>query len=59
VWVVFGWAALVLDGGVHGTVDAVGWLAARPWLVGAAALALAALVALQPAWMPPLPASHG
>jgi len=41
VWAVFGWAALVLDGGVHGTVDAVGWLAARPWLVGAAGLGLA------------------
>jgi predicted metal-binding membrane protein len=37
----FGWAALVFDGGVHGTVDAVGWLAARPWLVGAAGLGLA------------------
>jgi predicted metal-binding membrane protein len=41
VWALFGWAALVFDGGVHGTVEAVGWLAARPWLVGAAGLGLA------------------
>jgi predicted metal-binding membrane protein len=41
VWAMFGWAALVFDGGVHGTVDAVGWLAVRPWLVGAAGLGLA------------------
>jgi predicted metal-binding membrane protein len=41
VWAMFGWAALVFDGGVHGTVDAVAWLAARPWLVGAAGLGLA------------------
>jgi Predicted metal-binding integral membrane protein (DUF2182) len=34
VWLVFGWAALVFDGGVHQTVDALRWLAARPWLVG-------------------------
>ena len=40
VWAMFGWAALVFDGGVHGTVDAVGWLV-RPWLVGAAGLGLA------------------
>jgi predicted metal-binding membrane protein len=54
VWAMFGWAALVFDGGVHGTVDALGCCWA-PMLVmfsvGAAdlgwmaALALAALVA--------------
>ena len=37
VWLVFGWAALVLDGGVHQAVDVLPWLAARPWLVGAVA----------------------
>jgi len=37
----FGWAALTFDGGVHQTVDAAAWLAARPWLVGAASLGLA------------------
>jgi predicted metal-binding membrane protein len=41
VWLMFGWAALVFDGGVHQSVDAVAWLAARPWLVGAATLGLA------------------
>jgi predicted metal-binding membrane protein len=41
VWVVFGWVALVLDGGVHRVVGAVSWLSARPWLVGVATLALA------------------
>jgi len=41
VWLVFGWAALVFDGGVHQAVDALPWLAARPWLVGAATLGLA------------------
>ena len=30
VWLVFGWAALVFDGGVHQAVDALPWLAARP-----------------------------
>jgi hypothetical protein len=90
VWALFGWATLVLDGGVHGTVAAVGWLAARPWLVGAAglgwmaalagltayeqlgrhgravataagvaALALAAVAALHPAWLPPVLAGQG
>ena len=38
VWLVFGWAALIFDGGVHLAVDALGWLAARPWLVGSASL---------------------
>ena len=32
VWLVFGWAALIFDGGVHQTVDALGWLAASPEL---------------------------
>ena len=41
VWVAFGWVALAFDGGVHRGVDAVGWLAARPWLVGAATVGLA------------------
>ena len=64
----FGWAALVFDGGVHGTVDALGCCWA-PMLVmfsvGAAdlgwmaALALAALVVLHPSWMPPVMAGHG
>jgi predicted metal-binding membrane protein len=41
VWSLFGWMALGFDGGVHRAVDAMPWLADRPWLVGAAALALA------------------
>jgi hypothetical protein len=41
VWSLFGWVALGFDGGVHQTVDAITWLSDRPWLVGAATLALA------------------
>ena len=41
VWVLFGWVALAFDGGVHHAVNWVPWLAAHPWLVGAATLALA------------------
>jgi predicted metal-binding membrane protein len=41
VWAVFGWVALGLDAGVHHAVDAFPWLAARPWLLGAATLGLA------------------
>lgn len=68
VWAMVGWAALLFDGGVHGTVDAVGccWaLMLVMFSVGAAdlgwmaALALAALVALHPSWMPPVMAGHG
>jgi predicted metal-binding membrane protein len=41
VWSLFGWMALGFDGGVHHVVDAIPWLSDRPWLVGAATLALA------------------
>lgn len=41
VWTAFGTAALVGDGLVHGIVDTWPWLAARPWLIGGAALVLA------------------
>jgi predicted metal-binding membrane protein len=41
VWSLFGWMALGFDGGVHQTVDAITWLSDRPWLVGAATLAVA------------------
>ena len=41
VWSLFGWMALGFDSGVHHAVDAVPWLAERPWLVGAATLAVA------------------
>jgi predicted metal-binding membrane protein len=41
VWFLFGWIALGFDSGIHHTVDAIPWLADRPWLVGAATLALA------------------
>jgi predicted metal-binding membrane protein len=41
VWSLFGWMALGVDGGIHHAVDAIPWLADRPWLVGAATFALA------------------
>ena len=41
VWAVFGWAALAFDDVVHRMTHALPWLAARPWLVGAATLGLA------------------
>jgi predicted metal-binding membrane protein len=41
VWALFGWAALAFDGAVHRVVHALPWLAARPWLVGAATFGLA------------------
>jgi predicted metal-binding membrane protein len=41
VWALFGWAALAFDDVVHRLAHALPWLAARPWLVGAATLGLA------------------
>jgi predicted metal-binding membrane protein len=41
VWALFGWAALAFDDGVHRVTHALPWLAAHPWLVGAATLGLA------------------
>jgi hypothetical protein len=41
VWALFGWAALAVDDGVHRVAHALPWLAAHPWLVGAAILGLA------------------
>jgi predicted metal-binding membrane protein len=41
VWGIFGAAALIGDGLVHQTVDGFPWLAARPWLVAGAVIALA------------------
>ena len=40
-WTAFGLAALLADGVVHTIVDGSPWLAARPWVVGGAALVLA------------------
>lgn len=40
-WTAFGLAALLADGVVHTIVDDSPWLAARPWVVGGAALVLA------------------
>lgn len=41
VWTGFGALAFLGDAGVHRAVDAVPWLAERPWLIGGTALALA------------------
>ena len=41
IWALFGWAALAFDDGVHRVAHALPWLAAHPWLVGAATLGLA------------------
>lgn len=41
VWTLFGWLALALDSIIHRTVDAVGWLGDRPWLLTAGTLAFA------------------
>ena len=41
MWALFGWAALAFDDVVHRLAHALPWLAARPWLVGAATLGLA------------------
>lgn len=41
VWMSFGAVAHLGDRGVHALVDLVPWLDARPWLIGAAVLALA------------------
>lgn len=40
-WTAFGIAALLGDGVVHTIVDGSPWLAARPWVIGGAALVLA------------------
>lgn len=44
VWGLFGGVALALDGVAHAAVASVAWLGTRPWLVGAATLALAGAV---------------
>jgi predicted metal-binding membrane protein len=41
VWALFGWAALAFDDVVHRVAHALPWLAAHPWLVGAATLGMA------------------
>jgi predicted metal-binding membrane protein len=41
VWVAFGAVAYVADIGLHEVVERVAWLDRRPWVVGAAVLALA------------------
>ena len=41
VWLLVGYVFRSADVGVHATVDAIGWLGARPALIGASALALA------------------
>jgi predicted metal-binding membrane protein len=41
VWLLVGYLFRTADIGVHAAVDAIGWLAARPALVGASALAIA------------------
>ncbi len=41
VWTAFGLMAFLGDVGLHRVVDATPWLAARPWLIEAAILALA------------------
>jgi predicted metal-binding membrane protein len=41
VWTGFGAVAFLFDADVHHTVDAVPWLAERPWLIGGSTLALA------------------
>jgi predicted metal-binding membrane protein len=48
VWALFGWAALAFDDVVHRMVHALPWLAARPWLVGAATLGLAGAFQFSP-----------
>jgi predicted metal-binding membrane protein len=41
VWSAFGALALLLDLGVHRTVDSIGWLHEHEWLIGGSVLALA------------------
>jgi predicted metal-binding membrane protein len=48
VWALFGGVALAFDDGVHRLTHALPWLAARPWLVAAATLALAGAFQLSP-----------
>lgn len=48
VWLLVGYLFRAADVLVHGGVDAVGWLAARPGLVGAATLALAGAYQFSP-----------
>jgi predicted metal-binding membrane protein len=41
VWTAFGAIAFTFDLGIHATVDSVGWLADRPWLIAGTTLGLA------------------
>lgn len=43
VWTGFGAVAFLGDADVHHTVDAMPWLAERPWIIGGSTLALAGL----------------